>query len=115
MSEARPTRHAEPATEHRELVRIAIAGAVAASAIGFIVADLDSTVMAACVRLAAAVSLVMISHWLVERRLARRLDQIEKRLERAGYWRVYADVLNDLSGIDGESSGDISTERAPRR
>jgi IS1 family transposase len=57
----------------------------------------------------------MLSHWLVEQRLARRLDKIERRMDRTEYWRVYADVLNDLSGIDGETSGDISTERAPRR
>lgn len=102
--------HAPP---RRELVRFACAVTVAATALAFILADLGNTPLSSVARLAAAVSLVMISLWFVERRISRRLERIEQWMDRAEYWRIYSDVMSDLGGIDPETSGEIPT--LPRR
>ena len=102
---SRPVPHVPP---RREIVRFACAASVAATAFVFILLAVETPLVAAA-RLAVIVSLVLIALWLVERRLARKIE----RLERAEYWRVYSDVMTDLGGLDGEPSGEIPAP--PRR
>ncbi len=72
-------------------------------------------VLAVLARIAAGGGMVTAVLWAVaERRRSRRLRR-SRQLPRSEYWGVYSDVLADLGGIDGESSGDISVERMPRR
>lgn len=97
-----------PIPPRRELVRFGSAATVAAAALVVIVAIAD-TPLVAVARLAAAVSLVMISQWLIERRLACRIA----RMERAEYWRIYADVMKDLGGVNDSPSGEFPG--VPRR
>lgn len=94
-----------PAPLRREIIRFVIAGIVAAAALAIILADLGDTVATAVARPLAAATIVLIGLWFVERRLSQRLA----RLERAEYWRIYAAVLADLGGVDGETSGEIPT------
>lgn len=47
------------------------------------------------------------------RQLDNRLSGVENLLERAGYWRVYSDVLQDLSGIEPGSGSGIEPSSGP--
>lgn len=102
-----------PVQPRHEFVRFACAATVAAAALAVILIDLGDTPLTAVARLAAAVSLVTILLWFVERRISRRLERIERWIDRTESWRVYAAVMADLGGVDGETSGEIPT--GPRR
>lgn len=98
-----------PRPSRREIIRLASAALVVASATVFVLLDLDRT---AVTRL-AIVSMVVVPLWLVERRLTRRL----RRLEREVYWQAYSDAVNDLGGIGRSVNEDPSGEipRVPHR
>lgn len=123
----RPARPARQPFRLRHVVRIALAAGAAAFAGGLVVADLHrASTGGGLSRLAAMIAAVMLLVWVSEIRVARqlarneahlsrRLDRIEHRLDkgpgRDEYWHIYSDVMADLAGLDGETSGDITVER----
>lgn len=113
----------------RQLLRVAIAAGAVTFAVGVYVANLDNVESAQGLpRAALVVTAVGLLLWVSEVRLERRLAQmrieqaafqarmerlLDARLERQRRWGAYADVLSDLGGIDGESSGEFP--KAPLR
>ena len=114
-----PTHHARQMRRRREVFHLAGSAAVVVFAAGYMVADFESGRLYGLVRSIAAVAAVALLLWLQEVRMQRRLSQmqaclermLDERLERQRQWKAYADVLSDLSGLSGEDSGDISTNR----
>ena len=116
------------------VIRISIASALTAGVAGFTAADMialsqvSKWLPRAALTVVALVLIVWIAEIRVSRQLARneahlakRLDQVdahlaellgrmERRLDRGPardeYWHIYADVMGDLGGLDGEASTD---------
>jgi hypothetical protein len=109
-----------------EVIRIIGTALVAGAGVGYLLANYDAGTLGILARIASSVALVTVVLMVFEARrrchidkLGKRLDRIEalldNGLERQRQWRAYADVLSDLGGVNGEDSGDIPTERGPRR
>jgi ABC-type nickel/cobalt efflux system permease component RcnA len=96
---ASPTRRAQ--LRRPEVIRIAsvVAAVSAELAAGVLLVDLDHNAVAGLLRLAAAVTLILLGVWLLWIHIARRLRDIEARLldriesEHEIYIRAYMDGL----------------------
>lgn len=114
MPTGRPV-HAHRSFNLAEVLRVITATTIAGAGLGYLVADYDGDTLHSLARVAFTVGVVTAVLAIFEARRRQQLDGIaqllDEKLERQRQWRAYADVLHDLGGIDGETSGDISTRR----
>lgn len=112
-------------TDHRvhtfrlaEVLRLIGVAALAGVALGYLFGGgIRSESLEGLARVACAVSLITVLLLIQESRRRQDITQIrdllDERLERDRQWRAYAAALDDLGGIDGETSTDSG--RLPRR
>lgn len=124
MPDARPS-HRQP-FHRRHVVRLTLAAGAAAFCGGYVAAGFADATASWLPRVSLTVAAVLLIVWIAEVRVSRhlsrlevnltaRLARIEARIEggptRQEYWSIYSDVLNDLSGIDGETTADLGRYR----
>lgn len=103
-----------------------MASSAVAFCVGYVAGDFNVAMVDWFPRVVLVVAAVLLIVWITEVRVSRQLarnelevvvqlSRIEARIEggptRPQYWQIYSDVLNDLSGVDGEETIDLGRHR----
>lgn len=112
---ADPARHHTHSFSLGDVLRIAVVVLVAGLALGYLVATYNADTLDGLARIGGSVGLVTAVMLIFECRRRQQLEEIrsllDERLERRRRWSAYSDAFADLSGTDGETSGDVSRYR----